>query len=225
MSALLLVTLSILSTADTPEVTSLIEQLTSIEQTERDAAANRLREIFKPAPRKDWEPLLAKLRPGISKKELKELLEPEQREPGIGIGTGQSHMEEYRLDHTWYLRCWFLNEGDVLRESTLEERTRHIWIAPPADFTGTWVVYYANGQPSHEIEYRSGKYHGTFTANYSTGKKSYIQHYGPNGADGEDIGYHPSGKIAYRGQYSKGKPTGVWTHYNEQGEVTSTQVH
>jgi antitoxin component YwqK of YwqJK toxin-antitoxin module len=131
----------------------------------------------------------------------------------------------YRLDHTWHLHCWFRNEGNVLIKATLEERTRHIWIAPPADFTGTWIVYFVNGQPSHEIEYRDGKYHGKFTANHTTGAKSVVQHYGPDGADGEDTGYYPSGKVSYRAHYSKGQPIGVWTWYNEQGEVTSTKVH
>ena len=225
MLPLLLVTASLICTADTPEVASLIEQLAAPDQAERDAAANRLREVFQPAPRKEWEPLLAKLKPGITKKELQALLQPEQREAGLGIGTGQSHMEEYRLDHTWHFRCWFLNEGDVLREATLEQRVRHIWIAPPADFTGQWIVYFANGQPSHQIDYQDGKYHGKFTANHSNGSKAYVQHYGPDGADGEDTGYYPSGKVSYRAHYSKGKPVGVWTWYNEQGEVTSTRVH
>lgn len=226
MCAFLIVTLSLIVTADTPEVTSLIEQLSAPEQTERDIAALRLREVFKPAQRKDWEPLLAQLKPGTTKKkELLELLKAEQREVGFGIGTGGSHMEEYRLDHTWQLRCWFLNEGDVLREVNLEQRIRHIWIAPPADFTGLWTVYFANGQPSHEIEYRDGKYHGKFTANHATGSKSYVQHYGPDGADGEDTGYYPTGEVSYRAFYSKGKAVGVWTWYNKQGEVTSTRVN
>lgn len=225
MSALLLVTLSILSTADTPEVTNLIEQLASPEQTERDAAANRLREIFLPAPRTNWEPLLKKLKIGLTKKEVRAFLTPQQREDLGGLADGGSHLVDFRLDHTWVLRCTFRNDGNLLLEAKLQVRLQSLWIAPPADFTGPWVSYFVNGQPSHEIHYRDGKYHGQFTANYSTGKKSYVQNYGPDGAEGEDIGYFPSGKISYRGHYSKGKPIGVWTHYNEQGEVTSTQVY
>jgi hypothetical protein len=218
-------TLSLLCSADAAEIKSLVEQLSAVEQTERDLTAKQLREVFESSPRKTWEPLLETLKPGLTKKELLTKLQPEQREVGRGIGTGGSHMEEYRLDYSWQLRCWFLNEGNVLREATLESRMQHIWVAPAADFTGTWVTYFVNGQPSHVIEYRDGKYHGKFTSNHADGSKSYVQHYGPDGADGEDTGYFPSGKVSYRAHYSKGKAVGVWTWYNEQGEVTSTRVH
>ena len=36
---------------------------------------------------------------------------------------------------------------------------------------------------------------------------------------------YPSGKVSYRAYYDKGKAVGVWTWYNEQGEVTSMRVH
>lgn len=220
-----LLTLSMIGGADEAEIKTLVKQLESPAQADRDVAAKRLREVFEPSPRKTWEPLLATLKPGLTKKELLDKLKPEQRESQGGIGTGGSHMEEYRLDTTWHLRCWFLNEGNVLREATLEPRVQHVWVAPAGDFTGEWTVYFVNGQPSHVIEYYLGKYQGKFTANRPDGSKSVVQHYGPEGADGEDTGYHASGKVSYRAFYSKGKPVGVWTWYNEQGEVTNTRVH
>ena len=86
-------------------------------------------------------------------------------------------------------------------------------------------MYFANGQPSHRIDYENGEYRGTFTANHSNGSKAYVQHYGPDGADGEDTGYFPLRQSLLSPFYSKGKPIGIWTWYNEQGEVTSTKVH
>lgn len=220
-----LLTLSLVSGADEAEINSLVKQLAAPVQADRDIAAKRLREVFEASPRKTWEPLLADLKPGLTKKELLAKLLPKLRDSQRGIGTGGSHMEEYRLDYNWHLRCWFLNEGDVLREATLEPRMQHVWIAPAADFSGEWITYFVNGQPSHVIEYQNGQYHGKFTANHADGSKSYVQHYGPDGADGEDTGYYPSGKVSYRAHYAKGKAVGVWTWYNEQGEVTSTRVH
>lgn len=217
--------LSLLCSADDAEIKSLVVHLASVEQTERDVAAKRLREVFEPSQRKTWEPLLDSLKPGSTKKELLDKLHPAQRQVEAGIGSGGSHMEEYRLDHFWLLRCWFLNEGDVLREANLESRMQHVWAAPPADFSGVWVTYFVNGQPSHVIEYHGGSYHGTFTANHADGSKAYVQHYGPEGADGEDTGYYPSGKVSYRAFYSKGKAIGIWTWYNIHGEVTNTRVH
>lgn len=225
MSIASLLLLSMTLSANAPHIEALVTKLASPSQVERDEAAKQLRDVFEPAPRKTWEPLVAELKPGISKKEMLAKLKPEQRKSEGGIGSGGSHMEQYRLDHTWQIRCWFHNEGNILREVELMERLRYVWVDPPPEFTGEWITYFVNGQPSHIIEYQSGRYHGTFTANYSTGSKSYVQHYGPDGADGEDTGYYPNGKVSYRGNYAKGKPIGVWTWYDEDGKVTNTRTH
>lgn len=50
-----------------------------------------------------------------------------------------------------------------------------MWVAPPADFTGVWTTYFANGQRSHEIHYSNGRYSGIFTAFHSNGSKAYVQ--------------------------------------------------
>jgi hypothetical protein len=220
-SLLLLLTLG----ADAPHIEALVTKLVSPSQVERDEAAEQLRGVFEATPRKAWEPLLAELKPGLNKNELRAKLKPEQRKSQGGIADSGSHMEGYRLDNSWQLRCWFHNEGNILREATLIERMRYVWVAPSPEFTGEWVTYFVNGQPSHRIEYQSGQYHGRFTSYHPNGAKSYVQHYGPDGVDGEDTGYYPSGKVSYRAFYAKGKPVGVWTWYDEQGEVTSTRMH
>ncbi len=190
---------------------------------ERDLTAKRLREVFKAPPREIWEPLLTKVKPGMTRNELLAQLTPEQRR-AENISAAGSEIERYRLDHSWQLWCWYEDSGKVLKLE-LQPHIQEIWIAPPADFSGKWVTYFVNGQPSHVIEYRAGKYFGKFTANHSTGARSYVQYYGEDGIDGDDIGYFSSGKVSYRAQYSKGKAVGVWTWYNEQGEVINTKVH
>lgn len=225
MSLASLFLVSLLVSAEEPHIDVLVAKLASPSQVERDDAARQLREVFEPTPRSRWEGFVAELKPGLAKKELQAKLKPEFRESQGGIGTGQQHMEDYRLDNTWQLRCWFHNEGDSLREAALHERIRSVWVNPPPEFTGEWVTYFVNGQVSHRIDYESGEYRGTFVSNHSNGQKSVVQHYGPSGVDGEDTGFFPSGKVMYRAFYSQGKPVGVWTWYNEQGEVTTTRNH
>jgi hypothetical protein len=217
-------TLSLVCSGDAAEINSLVEKLATVDQAERDVAAKRLREDFAPSPRKTWERLLNSLELGMTKEELLTKLSSEQRKSREDASAAGSRIETYRLDHAWQLWVWF-RDDEALLETKLVPHIQQVWIAPPADFSGKWVTYFANGQPSHVIEYRAGQYHGKFTANHSDGSKSYVQHYGHDGADGEDTGYFPSGKVSYRAYYSKGKPVGVWTWYNEQGEVTSTRMH
>jgi len=38
----------------------------------------------------------------------------------------------------------------VLFASELIEHMRHVWVAPAADFNGTWTTYFVNGQRSHK---------------------------------------------------------------------------
>lgn len=201
-----------------------IGDLSSPDQATRDKAAAELRVTFEAKSEAKWLSTVKKIQKGQSKKEILELLGPEVKKAGA-FGSGQSHSQSYRLDDEWILVCWFQNAGDILIDRKLERRLWHIWIAPPSDFTGTWVVYFVNGHKSHQIEYKDGKYFGELIAYRSDGSKSYVQHYTEQGADGEDTGYYPSGRISYRGRYIAGKQVGVWTWYDENGRVTSTREH
>ena len=191
----------------------------------RRAAAEQLRNTYVAPDRNTWNALLAALRPGVTKEQLLARLTPQQAKSEGGHGTGPNHMEDYRLDDLWILRCWFRNDGDVLFEVSLAERMRELWVAPPEGFSGTWVTYFVNGRKAHQIEYREGKYHGTYVAFHASGGKSYVQHYVNHVAHGEDTGYFPSGKVSYRGRYQDGKQVGEWTWFNEDGSVRSTQRH
>jgi len=63
------------------------------------------------------------------------------------------------LDDLWLLRCDY-GRSDVLFASELIEHMRHVWVAPAADFNGTWTTYFVNGQRSHEIRYCNGQCFG-----------------------------------------------------------------
>jgi antitoxin component YwqK of YwqJK toxin-antitoxin module len=213
-----------LAFAPADDVASLTERLNSPSQAVRDAAAEQLRKVYKPAPHGHWEPVIAKIKPGEKKEAVVERIKEAMGEgkSEMGVGTGQSHMQCYRLDDRWLARCWFFNEGNVLREISLVEHMRHVWVAPPEDFSGVWITYFSNGQKSHEINYKNGKYFGEFIMYHAGGGKNVVQHYGAEGVDGEDTGYFPSGKISYQAFYKAGKPVGTWTHYNEDGTIRST---
>jgi uncharacterized protein len=115
-----------------------------------------------------------------------------------------------------------LESGDALLHHALIEQMRHVWIEPPADFTGVWITYFVNGQRSHEIHYRNGQYFGTLTSFHANGAKAVVQHIGAEGAEGEETDYSPSGALNYAGRHSNGKPAGTWVSYNEDGSVRST---
>jgi antitoxin component YwqK of YwqJK toxin-antitoxin module len=70
-----------------------------------------------------------------------------------------------------------------------------VWVEPPQHFTGVWTTYFPNGQKSHKIHYRDGRYFGEFTAYYPNGQRAYVQHYDEHGAS-----------VAYTGWYDDGKP-------------------
>jgi hypothetical protein len=186
------------------------EDLGAQSQEVRDAAARELRASFVAPARSRWEPVVAAIKPGDTKEAILDMLRKLKVGQESVFASGQTSTETYRLDDAWLLSCSFQRSGatQTVMEATLHERLRHIWVAPPPDFSGVWTVYFVNGQRSHEINYANGKYSGVFTSFRSDGSKSVVQHYGPRGADGEDTGYFPSGRIMYSGRYKNGSQVG-----------------
>ena len=204
-----------------------LADLTSPDQAVRDKAAAELHKAFQDTPETKWTPIVEKLTKGQSKTNVLELLRPfDVRAAGEGsCAGGGSYSESYRLDNEWLLVCWFQNVGNTLIDRQLTRSMKHVWTAPPKDYTGKWIVYFVNGQKSHEIDYRNGQYVGEFISYRPDGTKCVVQHYTETGANGDDTGYNPSGKVTYRGRYKDGKQIGTWTWYDEEGNVTSTQEH
>ena len=217
-----LVMILILALAGYTHADSLAE-LASPSQAIRDNAAKEIRTTFIPTPESKWTPIIAKIEKGQSKTEILELLRPFNISKGLELGGGGSHSESYNLDNEWSLTCWYIDKTDTLIERRLSPYMKNVWIEPPEDYSGKWIVYFINGQISHIINYKNGKYFGEFRANRSDGSLSCIQHYSETGANGEDIGYHPSGKVAYKGTYKDGEMVGTWTWFDEDGNVTSTK--
>jgi hypothetical protein len=204
-----------------------VDDLASPSQETRDAAAKVLRETAKAVPKKQWEPLMEAMKEaekkGEAKAEILERLKPFKTKTELGMGGGMAYAESYRLDDYWVLRCTYRTEGDILVSCELAEIMLRVWVDPPADFTGVWTTYYANGRRSHEVHYAEGKYSGTFTAFRPDGSMTYVQTYDRHTIDGEELGFYPSGKVMYRMQYRQGNQVGTWTSYHEDGTVKGTR--
>ena len=200
-----------------------IDSLGSASQHVRDAAAERLRETFVAPPRSRWEPVVAALKPGDSRESVLQALKPYGvADAGPRISGGGASSEQYRLDEVWVLIASFGRSDELLR-TELTELIAHVWVTPAPDFSGVWTTYFVNGQRSHEIQYKDGRYFGTFIAFRADGSQLYRQHYRLEGVEGEDTGYFPSGAVMYHGQYRNNTQFGTWVWYNEDGSVRSTQ--
>ncbi len=207
------------------------KDLSSPIQAKRDSAATSLRASYGPTPRSKWEPMVRKLVPGMTKAQMMAKFAPRKLVPEGSFAGGGDETARYRIDDDWIIVCAFVDRsirpdmanGRLVGEPELVASTKHYWVKPPVGFSGTWTVYFANGQKSDEIQYRNGSYFGTFTSFRDDGSKAVVQHYDAKGANGEDTGYHRNGMIAYRGQYKDGKRAGTWTWYDETGKVTSSQ--
>jgi hypothetical protein len=206
----------------TPVAATPRDDLHSPSQQVRDAAATQLRASFVAPARSRWQPVVAALNPGDSRDTVLHLLAPYDVTMEGRVGGGGSSTETYRLDDSWVLTCSY-GRSDELFRTELHEHLRHVWVAPPADFSGVWTTYFVNGRRSQEIHYRNGQHFGTFISFFSNGSKAVVQHNGAEGAEGAQTGYFPSGALSYEGRYSKGKETGTWVWYNEDGSVRSTR--
>jgi hypothetical protein len=201
--------------------------LASPSQEVRDAAAKILLTSYTPPSRTNWESFLATIKVGDSKKTVLEQLRPFNANPisEEGFATGGECDDSYRLDDLWMLDCQFICISNTLAQRKLTKSMRSInpvGVDLPPKYTGSWTTYYVNGQKCHETHYTNGQIDES-TAFRSDGSKSYVQHFVANVNEGEDTGYFPSGRVMYRGVYKAGVPIGIWTWYNEDGTVRTTQ--
>ncbi len=197
--------------------------LASQSQEVRDKAARILQQTFTSPPQTNWDSLMKKIEPGMSKTNVLELLRPFNVTLEGGGGSGIMETERYRLDDLWLVECGFMRTvtNSILISRELTQRLRDVWVAPPSKFTGTWITYYVNGQPSNKTRFKDGNYDGTFIAFYTNGATCYVQHFTNGIAEGEDTGFYSSGKINYKGQYHSNSQVGHWTWYKEDGSIES----
>src|SRR5947207_933076 len=81
-------------------------------------------------------------------------------------------------DEVWMARLWLTRHPPTtVTRAELVESLQRLWVNPPADFTGRWTTYHVNGQKSHAIDYREGKYDGEWIGFHPNGRPNVIQHY------------------------------------------------
>ena len=194
--------------------------LASTNQATRDVAAKVLRETYVPPSRTNWDSLVASLKVGMSKTNILQLLKPVIIGEGGGAGSGTFEAYQFRLDDYWMLECHFDHgfQGCKLFHQPLDFR-----VEPPPRFTGTWTIYWVNGQKCEEAHYTDGKRNGEMTGFYDDGSRAYVTHFIDGIQEGDETGYSHSGKISYQGIYKTNEMVGTWTWYNEDGTVKSTQ--
>ncbi|HEV7405461.1 MAG TPA: hypothetical protein VGO11_21130 [Chthoniobacteraceae bacterium] len=204
---------------------SPLENLKSPSQELRDEAAAELRPTYHATPESRWTPLLESIRKGQTEEEVLALLRPHNVLRGKSLGRGEAYTKEYRLDYEWSLFCDYRTQGDkdLVVDRRLDRELRGIWVEPPPDFTGLWIVYFPNGQKSFEIHYKDGLFDGEFITCHGDGSKWIVQHYVRKIAQGPETGYHASGKILYTGQHWNNKPVGTWRYFDEAGNLTVTE--
>jgi len=202
-----------------------LDDLASPHQATRDDAAKILRTTYVPPPRTTWEPLLAKLVPGLPAQSVADLLRQYRAQMQGSASGGGGTTNNYRLDGDWILEIGMDDRAGKLIQAQLVESLAQVWVAPSSSFTGLWTTYYLNGVKSNVISYRNGVYFGEFRSYRSDGTKCVVQHYDAGGCDGDDTGYFPSGKIMYRAHYKNNVPVGIWSWYREDGTVSNTQDH
>ncbi len=213
------------------DLSKLVARLREASNESRAAAAASLRQALATNPsrrtndhgREYWEQRTAKVKPGMKHAEVLKLLPPFGQGGTGGMGSGASHVGTWRLDHYWTVVVQYQNPDRVIKRPELRRRAMSIWVKPLEDYTGSWVTWHVNGQKSHEIEYKNGKYDGRFTSYYDNGRKMVEQHYRSGIGSGVDTGWSRDGRKLYEGKYVGGKRQGTWTHWNEDGKLKSRE--
>jgi antitoxin component YwqK of YwqJK toxin-antitoxin module len=91
---------------------------------------------------------------------------------------------------------------------------------------GIWSVYYDDGKTiSETTEYKAGKKEGMRVSFFENGNKKQEMSYKSGVAEGTIKYFHPSGVLRGIGQYQNDKREGVWTYYDELGEITEKDIY
>lgn len=228
LATIVLSAISTSASAQDATVKALIEKLSNTDSDVRATAAAELRKLLASDAgarannhgRLYWNERLNQVKPGMTHDEVKHLLPPADNSIAeTWSGTGNRH---WRLDDYWTVTVHYYYPDSVheMRPS-LDRRARAVGAQPSANFTGTWTTYHVNGQKSHEVNYKNGKYDGAFTAYHDNGRKAVEQHYVNGTCSGADRGWYADGAPAYEGNYVDGKQNGTWTHWSEDGRLQS----
>ncbi|MCA9139458.1 MAG: protein kinase, partial [Planctomycetales bacterium] len=160
----------IAESADPVEIATLIETLADLDSAKREAASTRLREIYIAPSRTTWDKRIERIRNGDQKTSILRRFGIDSAQAEVVMGTGPYLIESYRLDSRWVFTGTFLNESQGRRANTLHsnasisEAWQTVSVEPPANYSGKWTTYYANGQPHRDRHFEGGRPTGTWTS-------------------------------------------------------------
>jgi hypothetical protein len=89
-------------------------------------------------------------------------------------------------------------------------------IHPPANFSGTWIMWDEHGAKSNEREYKNGKLDGKETR-WENNRKEHETHYRNGEFDGTTIYWGKTGLVSVVRNFKNGKLHGAQTTYYENG--------
>jgi hypothetical protein len=187
----------------------------------RAAAAAKLRASYTPPARAKWDAVLAQLKIGDARTNVEAILKANAIKSGYGRGgAGFSHIE-HRLDEAWLLKCVYrgspIQRDETLDACSIELQYTYVNVAMPTNFTGTWIMYYVNGQKCIENNMKDGVPCGDCIDYVDDGKTWIVHHYEPGSPGiGYTQYYYRSDKIMTRGTKDRsGTRIGMWTNYSQ----------
>ncbi|MHC4202449.1 MAG: toxin-antitoxin system YwqK family antitoxin [Planctomycetota bacterium] len=213
---------------ETRDAYELVAALGDPSNEARAAAAASLRRLLAADPsartndhgREYWQRRVAAVKPGMKHAEVVKLLPPSDTTrsldqvlwSGGGPATGSCHRAAWGLDHYWSVEIEYINPDIVRRRPTLKSGTESVSVMYPQNYTGTWAMWYVNGQKYYEYRFLNGKMHGACAKYYDNGRKRCETHYRNGMAHGSSRTWHRTGKLHRSWDYLDGKVIGHEHH-------------
>ena len=199
-------------------IASPTDDLGSLSQETRDAAAKTLRSSHATPSGRDWEAFVGTITNGMTKTDVEKILSPFN----VTLWQERDNISESgnywcRLDAGWNMSFHFNRTNHMLEGRNLT--IADAWVEPPAHYTGNWIVYYLNGQKSQEIHYEDGLRQGESITFRIDGSKDAVKQYVHGVADGPYVNYSVSGRTNQSGLYKAGRMVMVLL-YGEDGTLT-----
>ena len=108
------------------------------------------------------------------------------------------------------------NEIDIDVLDVLSRKNK-ILLAPPADYTGTWTIWYDDEQRRSEINCKEGQVHGLATYWYKNGQKQSEVSYKEGQVHGPSTYWYRNGQKQSERRYERQMSVGRYTYWHPNG--------